>query len=83
MLAVKLPTGPACKLISLTGNAQARVDLERQTEAFRHEQQRMQAVIVADDDIVNLNVGGTLLSTRRSTLTQVGLVQHCNYSDTL
>ena len=34
----------------------------------------MASVPVADNDIIHLNIGGSLMSTKRLTLTQVGLL---------
>ena len=56
--------------------AQAAVDsraeeLDKQTEALAQEKQKMSAVGVADNDVLDLNVGGVLLSVKRATLTQV------------
>lgn len=60
---------------------QAKVDLKQQSEALQRERELMQKMAVADIDIVNLNVGGTLLSTKRSTLTQVSALLHlCAHS---
>ena len=54
-----------------TACMQAQAALTQDKEAFEREKDLMQTVPAADNDIVNLNVGGTLLSTKRSTLTQV------------
>lgn len=40
---------------------------------LRQEKQQMTTVGVADHDVLDLNVGGTLLSVKRSTLTQARL----------
>jgi len=48
--------------------------LKHDTEAFEQEKKSMATVAVAENDVLNLNVGGTLLATKRSTLTQV-----CNF----
>lgn len=49
---------------------EAQTKLERQIELFEQEKKLMATVAVADNDVLNLNVGGTLLTTKRSTLTQ-------------
>jgi len=56
--------------------AQAAVDkraeeLDKQAEALAQEKQKMTAVGVADNDVLDLNVGGVSLSVKRATLTQV------------
>lgn len=51
--------------------AQAQANLKQQIEALESEKKLMQTKAVTDRDIVDLNVGGTVLSTMRSTLTQV------------
>ena len=48
-----------------------RANLKAEVEALNAEKQRMQAVKVSDDDIVNLNVGGQKFTTTRATLCQV------------
>ena len=60
---------------------QAHSELKQQLAALEREKELMQTVAVADSDIVNLNVGGTLMSSKRLTLTQVGTV--CNNNDSL
>ena len=42
-----------------------------EVEAYKAEKLRMKAVEVSDDDIINLNVGGKKMTTKRSTLCQV------------
>ena len=65
------------KLTTLTSwCVQAQADLQQGKEALKQEKALMQTLPVADNDIVNLNVGGTLLSTKRSTLTQVFTLDH-------
>lgn len=59
----------ACKVCVVYEQEQK--ELKQQKEAFVREKKLMQTVAVADNDIVNLSVGGTLMSTKRSTLTQV------------
>jgi hypothetical protein len=56
--------------------AQAAVDkraeeLDQQAKALAQEKQKMSAVGVADNDVLDLNVGGVSLSVKRATLTQV------------
>lgn len=50
---------------------QGEAELKRQIEVFEQEKKLMTTVAVADNDVLNLNTGGTLLATKRSTLTQV------------
>ena len=50
---------------------QEQSELKQQLEALQREKELMQSVAVADNDIVNLNIGGTLMSSKRLTLTQV------------
>ena len=45
----------------------------QQAAQLSQEKQQMTAVGVADHDVLDLNVGGTPLSAKRSTLTQVRL----------
>ena len=54
-----------------TTTLQAEGKLKNQVAAFEQEKILMTTVPVADNDILTLNVGGTLLATKRSTLTQV------------
>ena len=56
------------------GECQAQTKLKRDVEAFEQEKKMMATVPVADNDILYLNVGGELVSTKRSTLTQVTVV---------
>ncbi|XP_028411495.1 uncharacterized protein LOC114534140 [Dendronephthya gigantea] len=48
-----------------------RAKLKAKVEAYNAEKKRMNAVVVRDDDIINLNVGGKKFTTTRSTLCQV------------
>ena len=48
-----------------------RVKMRAEVEAYKAEKLRMQTVEVSDDDIINLNVGGKKMTTKRSTLCQV------------
>ena len=48
-----------------------RAKMRQEIEAYKAEKLRMKAVEVSDDDIINLNVGGTKMTTKRSTLCQV------------
>jgi hypothetical protein len=61
---------------SFAVQAQAAVDkraeeLDQQAKALAQEKQKMSAVGVADNDVLDLNVGGVSLSVKRATLTQV------------
>ncbi|KAL0028555.1 hypothetical protein WJX79_001387 [Trebouxia sp. C0005] len=49
---------------------EAQAKLKHQIELFEQEKKLMATVAVADNDDLSLNVGGTLLTTKRSTLTQ-------------
>ncbi|KAL0045627.1 hypothetical protein WJX82_000147 [Trebouxia sp. C0006] len=56
--------------------AQAVVDqraelLDQQAEALAQEKQRMSAAGIANNDVLDLNVGGVFFSVKRATLTQV------------
>lgn len=56
--------------------AQAAVDkraeeLDQQAKALAQEKQKMSAIGVADNVVLDLNVGGVSLSVKRATLTQV------------
>ena len=42
--------------------------LSKEVKAFNEEKERMQAIVVRDDDIIHLNVGGQKFTTKRSTL---------------
>ncbi len=60
----------------VAAQAQAAVDkraeeLNQQAEALAQEKQKMSAVGVADNNVLDLNVGGVTLSVKRATLTQV------------
>ena len=71
-----LSTAPQHAEFSFTVQAQAAVDkraeeLDKQAEALAQEKQKMSAIAVADNDVLDLNVGGVLLSVKRATLTQV------------
>ena len=48
-----------------------RAKMRQEIEAYKAEMLRMKAVEVSDDDIINLNVGGTKMTTKRSTLCQI------------
>ena len=48
-----------------------RCKMRAEVEAYKAEKLRMKAVEVSDDDIINLNVGGKKMTTKRSTLCQV------------
>ena len=48
-----------------------RAKMKAEVEAYEEEKRRMTAIAVKDDDIINLNVGGTKMTTKRSTLCQV------------
>ena len=48
-----------------------RAKIKAKIEAYNAEKQRIEAVNVNDDDLIDLNVGGTKLTTTRSTLCQV------------
>ena len=58
-------------MLLLFACAQAQDEVRRQLAALEQEKKLMQTLDVADNDIVDLNVGGTLFSTKRSTLMQV------------
>ena len=48
-----------------------RAKIKAEVEAYNAEKQKIEAVNVNDDDLIDLNVGGTKLTTTRSTLSQV------------
>ena len=48
-----------------------RAKMKAEVEAYKAEKLRMKVVEVSDDDIINLNVGGKKMTTKRSTLCQV------------
>ena len=48
-----------------------RAKIKAEVEAYKAEKQKIEAVNVNDDDLIDLNVGGTKLTTSRSTLCQV------------
>ena len=48
-----------------------RAKIKAEVEAYNAEKQRIEAMNVNDDDLIDLNVGGTKLTTTRSTLCQV------------
>ena len=48
-----------------------RAKMKAEVKAYKAELQRMNAVRVNDDDLIDLNVGGQRLTTTRSTLCQV------------
>ena len=54
---------------------QAEANIQSKEQALQLEHQQMASVPVADNDIIHLNIGGSLLSTKRLTLTQVGLLR--------
>lgn len=54
-------------------------DLRQKFEAQQKEKGMMAKVPVADNDILPLNVGGTILATKRATLTQVALASVHNH----
>ena len=45
--------------------------LARQAEALEQERQQMAAIGIADNDVLELNVGGLQIAAKRATLTQV------------
>lgn len=57
--------------LNVTGGACPAIRSRKHTAALEHEKKLMQTVAVADNDVANLNVGGSLLSTKKCTLTQV------------
>ena len=48
-----------------------RAKMKAELDAYNAEKQKMKAVEVSDNDIIELNVGGHKLTTKRSTLCQV------------
>ena len=48
-----------------------RAKMMAEVQAYKAEKKRMEAFVVSDDDIIDLNIGGQRLSTTRSTLCQV------------
>ena len=48
-----------------------RTKIKAEVEAYKAELQRMNAVQVNDDDLIDLNIGGQRLTTTRSTLCQI------------
>ncbi len=48
-----------------------RAKMMAEVQAYKAEKERMEAFVVSDDDIIDLNIGGQRLSTTRSTLCQV------------
>ena len=48
-----------------------RAKMLAEVQAYKAEKERMEAFVVSDDDIIDLNVGGQKLTTTRSTLCQV------------
>ena len=60
-----------CRAVDVTDFLKAHANLARDRQALELEKEQMQHVSVAENDIVTLNVGGTILCTNRSTLTQV------------
>ena len=61
--------------ISVTNwlRVQAQALLHEEVQHFAQENRLMTSVQVADNDVLELNVGGSLMTTKRSTLTQVGI----------
>ena len=57
------------EMVKLVENEKAKMKAE--IEAYETEKLRMKGVEVSDDDIINLNVGGEKITTKRSTLCQV------------
>ena len=51
-------------------------ELKEQTEALAKVRRQMIALGVADNDVLDLNVGGVPMSVKRATLTQVDLLQN-------
>ena len=56
---------------------QQAAELQAQKAALEKEKQQMTAVGVADNDVLELNVGGTQFAAKRATLTQVPLEDIC------
>ena len=48
-----------------------RTKMKAEVDAYNLEKERMKAVMVNDNDIIHLNVGGQKMTTKRSTLCQV------------
>ena len=48
-----------------------RAKIKAEIEAYKAEKERIEAVNARDDDLINLNVGGTKITTTRLTLCQV------------
>ncbi len=48
-----------------------RAKMMAEVQEYKAEKERMQAFVVSDDDIIDLNIGGQKLTTTRSTLCQV------------
>ncbi len=48
-----------------------RAKIMAEVQAYKAEKERMEAFVVSDDDIIDLNIGGQKLTTTRSTLCQV------------
>ena len=57
------------EMVKLVESEKAKMKAE--IEAYESEKLRMKGVEVSDDDIINLNVGGEKITTKRSTLCQV------------
>ena len=71
---VKIPTNT----LSALARMQEKADLDKQAEglarqaaALEQERQQMAAIGVADNDVLELNVGGRQIAAKRATLTQV------------
>ena len=62
-----------CTVIDLASVLQAESDLRQKAEALQKEKAIMAKLPVADNDILTLNVGGTIFVTKRATLIQVAL----------
>ena len=58
---------------------QAEGNLRQNFEALQKEKETMAKVPVADNDILTLNVGGTIVVTKRATLIQVALASVHNH----
>ena len=48
-----------------------RQEVESQEKALNEERQRMMQILVKDDDVISLNIGGKNMAASRSTLCQV------------
>jgi hypothetical protein len=61
---------------------QRAMKLAQQADALTLEKQQMTAVGTGSNDVLELNVGGVLLSVKRSTLTQV-LLKHIGWGSAI